>query len=244
MNKRLFLPFLLLSMAMVACGGESVANEGEDDGASTSSAPAADAALETDDDKTLYALGFSLSQQLAQIGISEAELAMVYQGLRDGVNGSDASVDMQIYGPRIQMMAQARMAKKAEAEATASADFLAEQAALEGVQTLPSGLLFTSLVEGTGANPPAGAQVKVHYHGSLRDGTVFDSSVDRGEPIELSLNSVIECWKEGIPMMKVGGKARLVCPGNIAYGPQGRPPTIPGNAALVFEVELLEIVGN
>jgi FKBP-type peptidyl-prolyl cis-trans isomerase FkpA len=114
-------------------------------------------------------------------------------------------------------------------------------AAEPGASKLPSGLVYTSLSEGTGASPGATDIVKAHYHGTLTDGTVFDSSVKRGQPLEFSLSGVIPCWTEGVQKMKVGGKAKLVCPSSIAYGDAGRPPTIPGGATLVFEVELLEV---
>ena len=107
--------------------------------------------------------------------------------------------------------------------------------------TTDSGLVFTEITAGTGASPAATDTVKVHYHGTFRDGRVFDSSVDRGEPAQFALNGVIPCWTEGVQRMKVGGKSRLVCPSDIAYSDQGRPG-IPGGAALVFQVELLEIV--
>ena len=94
---------------------------------------------------------------------------------------------------------------------------------------------------GTGPSPKATDKVKVHYHGTLPDGTVFDSSVQRGEPIVLPLERRDPCWTEGVQMMKVGGKSKLVCPSDIAYGDQGRPPAIKPGATLVFEVELLEI---
>ncbi len=97
------------------------------------------------------------------------------------------------------------------------------------------------ITEGTGASPTATSRVKVHYHGTFEDGRVFDSSVDRGQPATFPLNRVIKCWTEGLQMMKVGGKAKLVCPPDIAYGAAGRPPKIPENATLYFEVELLAI---
>ena len=104
-----------------------------------------------------------------------------------------------------------------------------------------SGLEITTLREGTGASPKARDRVVVHYHGTFEDGKVFDSSVERGEPAAFPLNRVIRCWTEGLQLMKVGGKAQLVCPPKIAYGMRGKPPRIPPNATLTFEVELLEI---
>ena len=103
-------------------------------------------------------------------------------------------------------------------------------------------MVITTLKPGTGPSPKATDKVKVHYHGTLTDGTVFDSSVQRGQPATFALNSVIKCWTEGVQQMKVGGKSRLVCPADVAYGDRGAPPRIKPGATLVFEVELLEIV--
>ena len=108
-------------------------------------------------------------------------------------------------------------------------------------QTLASGLVYQSLKEGTGASPKASDTVRVHYHGTLADGKVFDSSVQRGQPAEFPLNRVIPCWTEGVQMMKVGGKAKLTCPPQIAYGARGAAGVIPPNATLTFEVELLGV---
>jgi FKBP-type peptidyl-prolyl cis-trans isomerase FkpA len=108
-------------------------------------------------------------------------------------------------------------------------------------ESTPSGLIITHLVEGTGPSPTAADVVEVHYHGTFEDGGVFDSSVDRGQPASFPLNRVIPCWTEGVALMKVGGKAALVCPPEIAYGPRGAPPRIPPDATLNFEVELISI---
>jgi FKBP-type peptidyl-prolyl cis-trans isomerase len=104
-----------------------------------------------------------------------------------------------------------------------------------------SGLEITTLKEGTGASPKATDRVEVHYHGTFEDGKVFDSSVERGKPATFPLNRVIRCWTEGLQLIKGGGKARLVCPPKIAYGVRGKPPRIPPNSTLTFEVELLDI---
>ena len=125
-------------------------------------------------------------------------------------------------------------------EADAAADKAAPEKA-EATKTTASGLEITMLREGTGPSPKARDRVVVHYHGTFEDGKVFDSSVERGKPASFPLNRVIRCWAEGLQLMKVGGKARLVCPPKIAYGARGKPPLIPPNATLTFEVELLEI---
>ncbi|MBT8423153.1 MAG: FKBP-type peptidyl-prolyl cis-trans isomerase [Gammaproteobacteria bacterium] len=114
-------------------------------------------------------------------------------------------------------------------------------AAADGAVTTESGLIYEQVEEGTGEQPLATSKVRAHYHGTLRDGTVFDSSVDRGQPLEIGLNQVIPCWTEGIAKMKVGGKAKLTCPPEIAYGARAQG-IIPANAVLTFEVELLDIL--
>ena len=113
---------------------------------------------------------------------------------------------------------------------------------MEGAIRTESGLIYRELEPGTGESPKAKDKVRVHYHGTLRDGTVFDSSVDRKAPFLTALNRVIPCWTEGVTRMSVGGKSRLVCPASIAYKDRGSPPTILPGAALAFDVELLEIV--
>src|SRR5262249_5310790 len=135
-----------------------------------------------------------------------------------------------------------RSAASAVGEKKASEAFLAKAAAEKGAVKTPSGLVYTEIKPGTGPSPAATDKVKVHYTGTLTDGTVFDSSVQRGQPASFPLNQVIKCWTEGVQKMKVGGKSKLVCPSDIAYGDDGRPPTIKPGATLVFEVELLEIV--
>lgn len=132
-------------------------------------------------------------------------------------------------------------APKPDAAAEKAVPEKAAPAETEATEKTESGLEITTLREGTGASPKARDRVVVHYHGTFEDGKVFDSSVERGRPASFPLNRVIRCWTEGLQMMKVGGKARLVCPPQIAYGMRGKPPRIPPNATLTFEVELLEI---
>ena len=203
----------------------------------------AQAELDTEEEKTLYALGLAVSQNLGQLNLSPEELATVQQGIADGALKREPQVDMKTYGPKIQGFAKERMTASAAGEKAKGAEFLAQQAAADGAVKKESGLIITEITVGTGANPAATDTVTVHYHGTLRDGTVFDSSVDRGEPATFALNRVIPCWTEGVQLIKVGGKSRLVCPSDIAYGDQGRPGIPPG-AALVFEVELLSIGGS
>ncbi len=197
--------------------------------------------LTTDEQKTLYAIGVAVSQSFGPLGLSPAELEIVKEGISDGTLSKPLKVDMQTYGPKIQQLAQTRAGAAAEKEKAAGAAYVAKAAAEPGVKKTASGAIVKELKAGTGPAPKATDTVKVHYHGTLTDGTVFDSSVQRGQPATFPLNGVIKCWTEGLQEMKVGGKARLVCPSDIAYGDRGSPPKIKPGATLVFEVELLEI---
>lgn len=196
--------------------------------------------LQTDQDKTLYALGLAIGDNLKDFKLTAAELTLVSAGVSDVVLGKEPKVDIETYGPKIQSLVQERTAAAATAEKAAAGAFLAEMAKETGAQRSASGMIYIPITAGTGNNPTAASTVRVHYHGTLRDGSVFDSSVERGEPISFPLNGVIPCWTEGVQLMKVGGKAKLVCPSDTAYGDQGSGP-IPGGATLVFEVELLAI---
>jgi FKBP-type peptidyl-prolyl cis-trans isomerase FkpA/FKBP-type peptidyl-prolyl cis-trans isomerase FklB len=197
--------------------------------------------LKTEDQKTLYALGLVISQNLASFNLNAADLEPVLAGVSDGVLKKDFKVDVQTYAPKISQLQASRAGATAAVEKKAGQAFLEKAAAEKGATRTASGLIITTIKPGTGPSPKATDKVKVHYHGTLTDGTVFDSSVQRGQPIELPLNAVIKCWTEGLQLMKVGGKSKLVCPSDIAYGDQGRPPTIKPGSTLVFEVELLEI---
>jgi len=197
-----------------------------------------------DEQKTLYALGLAISQSLSTFSLSERELDMVKSGMTDGVLKRPPKADLQTFGPKIQQLQQARLSVAAEGEKKAGAAFLEKAAAEKGAVKTASGIVITPLKPGTGATPKATDTVKVHYHGTLIDGTVFDSSLKRGEPATFPLGNVIKCWTEGVQQIKVGGKSRLVCPSNLAYGDGGSPPVIKPGSTLVFEVELLEIVNN
>ena len=199
-------------------------------------------APQSEEDKTLYFLGTLAARNLAPLALSEKELAVVQSGMRDALAGRAADLDPQTYGPRVQALMEARVRAGAEEEKAASAAFLASEAAKPGVRKLDSGLLVTEVKAGTGDQPTVNDTIVVHYHGTLRDGTVFDSSVERGEPFRTQLSRLVPCWQEGVLTMRVGGKSRLVCPSDLAYGDAGAGPVIKGGAALVFDIELLEIV--
>jgi FKBP-type peptidyl-prolyl cis-trans isomerase FkpA len=194
----------------------------------------------TDDQKTFYALGYSMSQRMQVFNLKPEELAYVLQGIKDGVAQKKPGFEVQTYGMKLNALAQSRSKERLGDEKKAAGAFLEAAAKEAGAEKLPSGLIYKQLKEGTGESPKATDRVKVHYHGTLRDGHVFDSSVDRKEPATFPLNGVIPCWTEGVQKMKVGGKAKLTCPSEIAYGDAGRPGIPPG-APLTFEVELLSI---
>jgi FKBP-type peptidyl-prolyl cis-trans isomerase FkpA/FKBP-type peptidyl-prolyl cis-trans isomerase FklB len=202
----------------------------------------AEPALETDDQKTIYAMGYSLAGSLDRFALSPAEIDLMIAGLRDGASGATAKVPIDEFGPKISAFGQARSVVAAGVEKKSADEFLAKEAAAPGTTKSATGLVKRVVTEGKGATPKADDTVKVHYHGTLRDGSVFDSSVERKEPAEFPLNRVIPCWTEAVQTMKVGEKAHITCPSEIAYGDRGFPPKIKGGAALAFDVELLEIV--
>jgi FKBP-type peptidyl-prolyl cis-trans isomerase FkpA len=208
----------------------------------TSMAVAADVNLASDTDKEIYALGLSVARSLSVFNLTEAEMKVLEEGLADGVLGKTPKVDLATYGPKLQELAKTRTAQVAEAEKKASEEFLKQAATEKGATKSESGLIYSELSPGKGASPTPDSTVKVNYKGTLRDGTVFDSSYDRKSPVTFALKQVIPCWTEGLQKMKVGGKAKLICPAPIAYGDRGAPPLIKPGAALAFEVELLEIV--
>jgi FKBP-type peptidyl-prolyl cis-trans isomerase FkpA len=202
--------------------------------------PAAAGIPQTDDEKTLYAAGLVLARSLKALDLSAAELEIVRRALADAHAGKP-SLDLDEWGPKIQGLAAARGERIVAREKETSAAYLAKAAGAANAIRTDSGIVYTETLAGTGASPTADDRVKVHYRGTLIDGTEFDSSYARDEPAEFPLTGVIRCWTEGVQRMKPGGKARMVCPSDLAYGDRGNN-AIPGGAALVFEIELLEIV--
>jgi len=209
----------------------------------TSGAAIAAQPLKSEDEKTLYALGVMLGKNLSTFNPSKAELEVIKRGISDGATGAKPQVSVDEYRPKIDALHKERSKVKAEEEQKRSQPFLAKAAAEAGAVKTNSGLIYKEITPGSGPSPKESDTVKVHYRGTLTDGTEFDSSYKRNEPAEFRLTGVIPCWTEGLQHMKVGGKAKLVCPSSIAYRDEGRPPTIPGGATLVFEVELLDITG-
>lgn len=197
--------------------------------------------LESEDDKTFYAMGYMLGGNLQRLTLSDKELQALYKGVAMAAKNEKAEVDMGTYQNRIQEVFKARMDKVAEKEKESGKAFIEKFIKDEGATKTESGLAYKVIKEGTGATPTAEDIVEVHYHGTLADGTVFDSSVERGKTISFPLNRVIKGWTEGLQTMKEGGKTKFVIPSDLAYGEAGAPPKIPGGATLVFEVELFKV---
>jgi FKBP-type peptidyl-prolyl cis-trans isomerase FkpA len=230
--------FLLLFPAILMAQTPPPATKAAPATKAPAAAPAP-AGLTTDDQKIIYAVGLSLGQSLGPLGLSRAELEIVKQALTDAAAGKPAE-DLSTWGPKINAFAQSRATKAAAAEKASSKAFLDAAAAEPGATRAASGLVYRELAAGTGPSPKMTDTVRVNYRGTLINGTEFDSSYKSGKPAEFPLNGVIPCWTEGVARMKVGGKSKLVCPSDLAYGDQGRP-SIPPGATLVFEIELLAI---
>ncbi len=210
--------------------------------AGASAAAAAGPELKTEEQKVIYAIGLAVSRSLVPFSLTDPELELVKAGIADGVRGNDQKVDLQAYGPKIQELQKARQSVAAAGEKKVGQAFLDKAAVEKGATKTASGLIVTTIKPGNGTSPKPTDKVKVHYTGTLVDGTVFDSSVQRNEPATFQLNGVIPCWTEGMQLMKVGGKSKFVCPAALAYGDRGAPPKIKPGATLVFDVELLEIL--
>jgi FKBP-type peptidyl-prolyl cis-trans isomerase FkpA len=195
----------------------------------------------TEEEKTFYSIGTMFGSRLTQLSMSDAEIDSLTSGLRDAAKGDKQKVDPMAYQQKIQDMFKSRMEKQAGDIKKKGSEFVDNFVKKEGATKTASGLAFKVITEGTGVTPKETDVVKVHYHGTLMDGTVFDSSVERKQEVSFPLNRVIKGWTEGLQTMKVGGKSKFVIPSELAYGDAGAPPKIAGGATLVFEVELLGI---
>ncbi|EGC21381.1 FKBP-type peptidyl-prolyl cis-trans isomerase [Prevotella multiformis] len=199
-------------------------------------------------DKLSYALGIGIGSQLAGMGAQELNIDDFAQAIKDVISGSELKVDnaeaqtlVQNFFREQETKQQAAAAAAGKAAKAAGEAFLAENAKKEGVVTLPSGLQYQVLKEGNGKRPSATDQVVCHYEGTLIDGTVFDSSYKRKEPATFGLNQVIAGWTEGVQLMQEGAKYRFFIPYGLAYGERGAGAQIPPFAALVFDVELIQV---
>ena len=195
----------------------------------------------TEEEKTLYAIGLIVAQQISAFSLTPAELEVVKQGITDAVTRKKPLVELEAYNQKVQTLANTRRNAAGEKLAAEAKTFVEKAAKEKGAVKTASGLIYLAQKEGSGSSPAASDKVKVHYSGALVNGVVFDSSYKRGQPVEFVLSGVIKCWTEGLQMMKPGGKAKLVCPPEIAYGDRGAGGLIPPKATLVFDVELLEV---
>lgn len=236
-----FLSVLLIAVIMSSCNNNGATKK----------------SLETELDSVSYAIGLNMGAQIRN-GFEEAKIDVYMQGLRNGIDSTDILLDQASGQQAIQGYFQKKQqeemkkqqeeaAKKAEEQytdiKTAGEKFLEENTTEEGVEITASGLQYIVMKEGTGEKPTPTSKVKVHYHGTLTDGTVFDSSVDRGEPAQFGVGQVIPGWTEGLQLMSVGSKYKFFIPQELAYGATPRPGgVIKPFSALIFEVELIEIV--
>jgi FKBP-type peptidyl-prolyl cis-trans isomerase FkpA len=194
-----------------------------------------------EDQKTLYAIGLTVFQQLSVFNLTPAELEIVNKAITDAGSGKKPVVELSAYTVKIQELARSRRKIQGEKLAAANNEFLDKAAKEKGAIKTDSGLVYISLIEGNGVSPKTTDTVKVNYRGTLPNGKEFDSTFKRGAPLDLKLDRVIKCWAEGLQKMKPGGKAKLVCPSTIAYGETGVGDVILPGAALAFEVELIEV---
>jgi len=196
----------------------------------------------TDEEKALYALGAAFGQQACRpLRLTDSEIAILQAGLAAGARGEKPQFELSAYQEQLQKLAEGRAELAAAEESEKSRAFREEAAAADGAVKTDSGLVYKTMTSGQGETPGPDSTVRVHYRGTLTDGTEFDSSIKRGQPVEFRVGQVIPCWQEALQRMKVGEKAHIVCPAEIAYGNQGSAPAIPPGATLVFEVELLGI---
>ena len=192
--------------------------------------------LSSDDDKTVYAIGMDVGSKMKTLQLSDKELSILKMGIEDGAKGKKGQVEPREYLAKVGDLIRGRQKAFADKEKKEAAAFLEKAAGMSGAQKSESGLVYVETTAGTGEMPKATDRVKVNYHGTLRDGTMFDSTRERKQPASFRLDRVIKCWNEGVQKMKVGGKSELYCPPEIAYGDRGAPPKIPPGAALKFEV--------
>lgn len=201
--------------------------------------------LDTDEDKAIYALGHNLASQIPQLkSLSPAEVDTLVSGFRANLAGEKAAVDLSTYVPMSSALLAGREKELTKMNVAEGARALAAAAAEPGAEKTSGGAVLVTQREGSGMKPCEFDTVEVHYEGRLLDGTVFDSSYKRGEPLEFPLDGVIQGWSEGLRLMAPGSKATLTIPPGLGYGAMGAPPRIPGDATLVFDIELLSVKGT
>lgn len=223
--------FLVMSLLFVSCQPQGGKAGGE----------AKNVTLNSEDDKILYTMGNMMGGHLKTLSLSDSEMNALLKGLQDASKGTTPEVNVAEYQDKVRTFFQDRLQKGTEKVKVEGNEFLEKFAKEEGVQKTASGLLYKIIKPGSDAKPKDTDTVEVHYHGTLTDGTVFDSSVERKQTISFPLNRVIKGWTEGLQLIGEGGKIKLVIPSDLGYGDAGAPPKIPGGATLVFDVELFKI---
>lgn len=220
---------ILCLSALIACNGQKGKSSSE---------------LKSQADSVAYAIGASIGGNMSKDGLDSLNLDILKRGLSDALHGDSILIDQMQSQMVIQSYIQGKQKVKSDAMLAEGKKFLEENKKKPGVVELPDGLQYTVIKEGTGVMPAATDTVIVHYHGTLIDGTVFDSSVDKGKPIEWPVGKFIQGWTEALQMMKVGSKWRLFVPPALGYGERGSGPKVPGNATLIFDMELLGVKGK
>lgn len=198
--------------------------------------------LKTELDSVSYGLGVNIAENMTNQGIEDLNVEALAKGMTDYLSKADLAIDKEQIGDLLNAYMGSLQMKKAEKAMKEGADFLVENAKKKGVVTLPSGMQYEIITEGSGEIPKASDRVSTHYHGTLIDGTVFDSSVQRGQPADFGVTQVIKGWQEALQLMPVGSKWRLYIPYDLAYGDRGAGGAIGPYATLIFDIELLEIL--
>lgn len=195
----------------------------------------------TSSDSLSYSIGVVVAQNIQEQGFAKVNHYIVSKAIKDVLQSGDLLIPLEAADSLFKNELLNLKTKQKLMSKKIGEEFLAKNKMKEGVVTTESGLQYEVITEGDGPSPSATDKVKVHYHGTLIDGRVFDSSVDRGEPISFGLNQVIQAWQEAVPLMKVGSKHRIYCPSDLAYGERQAGPLIGPHSALIFEIELLGI---
>ena len=230
MNKKIFALALCFSItALLSCEGQK--------GKSSVS-------LKTSSDSVAYSIGVSIGANMKKDGLDSLNIDIMKQGISSAMKGDSLLINAENSQGVIQAYLSGKQKQKGDVNLRTGKMFLSENKKKQGVVELPDGLQYMIVKEGTGPMPTANDTVSVHYHGTLIDGTVFDSSIERGEPAEFPVGAVIKGWTEALQLMKVGSKYKLFIPSDLAYGDRAAGPKISANSTLVFEVELLKIKGK
>lgn len=222
---------LVAVFSLSACMGQKKGKQGKEN-------------LETELDSVSYGIGISIAKNLQKDGLDNVDVELLSKGLNDVFQENELKVSHEEAMAVIQAYVGKAQEQKMAAAKEEGAKFLEENAKNEGVIVLPSGLQYMVLEEGDGPKPTPEDKVTTHYHGTLLDGTVFDSSVERGEPVSFAVNGVIPGWTEALQLMSVGSKWKLFIPSDLAYGDRGAGGQIGPNETLIFEVELISIEGK